>query len=159
MASESRLGSGKDDELGHRRRKIQRKGTRKRRKSRIISSGRVRSRNLTRRGRATTMEEAATVTVAPGPCRIFSIYCCHRTPPGLFQLQMRISFPFLRAKDLHMSLLIMRTHSFFTLLYVGGTYARLVYTWYKHIFRVIAVLIVFLDVNGKKRNLIKIIPK
>ena len=54
-----------------------------------------------------------------------------------------------------MSLLIMRTHSFFTLLYVGGTYARLVYTWYKSIFRMIVVLIVFLALNGEKRNLIK----
>ena len=42
----------------------------------------------------------------------------------LFQLQMGFSFPFLRAKDLRTSLLIMRTCSFFTLLYVGGTYAR-----------------------------------
>ena len=46
---------------------------------------------------------------------------------GFFHLQMRISFPFLRAKDLYTSLLIMRTRSFFTLLYIGGTYARLVY--------------------------------
>ena len=38
---------------------------------------------------------------------------------GLFHLQMRISFPFLRAKDLLTSLLIMITRSFFTLLYVG----------------------------------------
>ena len=30
----------------------------------------------------------------------------------LFQLQMRISFPFLRAKDLRRFLLIVRTHSF-----------------------------------------------
>ena len=48
---------------------------------------------------------------------------------GLFHLQMIISFPFLSAKDLRTSLLIMRTHSFLTLLYVGGIYARLVYTW------------------------------
>ena len=33
--------------------------------------------------------------------------------PELFQLQMRISFPFLRAKDLRTYLLIMRTWSFF----------------------------------------------
>ena len=44
--------------------------------------------------------------------------------PESFQLQMRISFPFLHAKDLRTSLLIMRNRSFFTLLYVGGTYAR-----------------------------------
>ena len=31
-----------------------------------------------------------------------------------------------------------------------GTYARLVYTWYKNIFRMIAVMIVFLAVNEKK---------
>ena len=31
---------------------------------------------------------------------------------GFFHLQMRISFPFLRAKDLCTSLLIMRTHSY-----------------------------------------------
>ena len=37
----------------------------------------------------------------------------------LFQLLMRISFPFLRAKDLHKSLLIMRNRSFLTLVYVG----------------------------------------
>ena len=35
----------------------------------------------------------------------------------------------LRAKDLRTSLLKMRTCNFFTLLYVGGTYARLSYTW------------------------------
>ena len=34
------------------------------------------------------------------------------SPLGLFQLQMRISFPFLRAKHLRTSLLIMRTRSF-----------------------------------------------
>ena len=49
----------------------------------------------------------------------------------LFQLQMRISFPFLRAKDLCRSLLIMRARGFSTLLYVGRTLAKLVYTWYK----------------------------
>ena len=32
---------------------------------------------------------------------------------GLFQLQMRISFPFLLAKDLRKYLLIMRNYSFF----------------------------------------------
>ena len=37
---------------------------------------------------------------------------------------MRISFPFLRAKSLITYLLIMRTRSVFTLLYVGGTYTR-----------------------------------
>ena len=40
---------------------------------------------------------------------------------GLFQLQMRILSPFLHAKHLRTSLFIMRTRSFFTLLYVGGT--------------------------------------
>ena len=41
--------------------------------------------------------------------------------PESLQLQMGFSFPFLRAKDLCMSLLIMRTLS---LLYVGGKYTR-----------------------------------
>ena len=63
------------------------------------------------------------------------------------QLQMGFSFPFLRAKDLRISLLIMRTRSFFTLLYTGGTYARLVYIWHKHILRMIAVMIVFHAAN------------
>ena len=69
---------------------------------------------------------------------------------GLFQLQMRISFIFVLSKDLRRFLLIMRTHRFFTLLYVGGTYARLVYTWYKNILHIIVVLIVFLVENEKK---------
>ena len=69
---------------------------------------------------------------------------------GLFQLQMRISFPFLLAKDLRRFLLIVRTRSFFTVLYVGGTYARLVYTWYKNICYMIAVIIVFLTANMGK---------
>ena len=37
---------------------------------------------------------------------------------------MRISFPFLRAKHLRMSLLIMIPRNRFTLLYVGGAYER-----------------------------------
>ena len=37
----------------------------------------------------------------------------------------------------------------FTLWYVGGTYARLVDSWYQNIFHVIAVLIVFHAVNEK----------
>ena len=69
---------------------------------------------------------------------------------GLFQLQMRIPYPFLLAKYLSRFLLIMRNSSFLTFLYIGGTYARLVYTWYKNIFHVIAVLIVFLAVNENK---------
>ena len=40
----------------------------------------------------------------------------------------------------------------FTLLYVGGTYARLVYSWYQNIFHMIAVLIVFHAANEKKQN-------
>ena len=67
--------------------------------------------------------------------------------PGLFQLQMRISFPFLLAKYLRRFLLVIRTCSFFALLYVEGTYARLVYTCYKNIFHMIAVLVVFLASN------------
>ena len=83
-------------------------------------------------------------------------FCVNKThcrevtrPAGSFQLQMRISFSFLSAKDLRMSLLIMKTLSSFTLLYLGGTNARLVYTWYKNLFRMIAVLIVFLAANRK----------
>ena len=63
---------------------------------------------------------------------------------------MKISFPFIIAKDLHRSLLIIRTCSFFTLLYERGIYARLVYTCYKNIFHMIAVLLVFLATNGEK---------
>ena len=63
---------------------------------------------------------------------------------------MRFLFPFLLAKELCRFLLITRTRSFLTLLYVGGTYVRLVYTWYKNIFRMIAVLIVFVAANEKK---------
>ena len=33
-------------------------------------------------------------------------------------------------------------------MYVGVTYARFVYTWYTNISYMIAVLIVFLEVNG-----------
>ena len=38
----------------------------------------------------------------------------------------------------------------FTLMYIGGTYERLVYNWYNNIFRMLAVMIVFLVVNQKK---------
>ena len=44
-------------------------------------------------------------------------------------------------------------------MYVGGTYARLVYIWYKNIFRMITVLIVFHAVNRGERNLMETIPK
>ena len=64
----------------------------------------------------------------------------------------------LRTKDLRMSLLIMTTSSFLTLLYVGGTYERLVYIWFRNIFCMIAVLIVFHTAN-KKSNLMKKISK
>ena len=37
-------------------------------------------------------------------------------------------------------------------MYVGGTYARLVYSWYQNIFHVIAVLIVFHAANEKTRK-------
>ena len=69
--------------------------------------------------------------------------------PALFQLEMRISFPFLLTKDIDRFLLIMITRIFYTLLYVGGIYARLVYTWYKDIFQMIAALIVYLAANDK----------
>ena len=42
---------------------------------------------------------------------------------------------------------------------MGGTYARLVYTWYKNISHMTAVLIVFLAVNENKRNLMKTMSK
>ena len=58
---------------------------------------------------------------------------------GLFHIHIRISFPFLIAKDLGKFLFIMRTCSFFTLMYVGGTYAHM-----------ITVLIVFIVFNGGK---------
>ena len=41
-----------------------------------------------------------------------------------FQLQMGFSFPFLCAKYLRTSLLIIRTRIFLTLLHAGGTYTR-----------------------------------
>ena len=66
-----------------------------------------------------------------------------------FHLQMIISIPFLRANYLRTYLLIMRTR-FFSLLYVGGTYKRLVFTCYKNIFYMIAVLILFYAGNRKK---------
>ena len=37
-------------------------------------------------------------------------------------------------------------------MYVGGTYARLVYNWYQNIFHAIAVLIVFHAANKKNRR-------
>ena len=36
----------------------------------------------------------------------------HALSEGLFQIQMRISFPFLLAKDVHRLLFIIRTHSY-----------------------------------------------
>ena len=38
---------------------------------------------------------------------------------------------------------------------MGGTYARLVYTWYKNIFHMISVLIVFLAANEKSNQMKK----
>ena len=68
----------------------------------------------------------------------------------LLQIQMRLLFPFLLTKNIHGFLLLMRNRGFLTLLYVGVTYARLVYTWYKNIFYMIAVLIVYLTANNLK---------
>ena len=42
-----------------------------------------------------------------------------------------------------------QSSQFFSLLYVGGTYARLVYNWYRNIFHAFAVLIVFHAANEK----------
>ena len=81
---------------------------------------------------------------------VVCFYLCRTFSNESFQIQMGFSFPFLRAKGLRTSLLIMRTCIFFTLLYVGDTYVRLVYTWYKNIFLMIAVLIVFHAANGGK---------
>ena len=72
-----------------------------------------------------------------------------RIVPELFQLQMGFLFPFLRAKYLRTSLLIMKT------LFLNSplrrvTYARLLYIWYKNIFRMIALLVVFHAANGEK---------
>ena len=78
---------------------------------------------------------------------------------GLFQIQMRILFSFLLTKTIHRFLLILRTRSFFTLLYLEGTYARLVYTWYKNIFYMIAALIVYLAEKYKNRNQMTTISK
>ena len=72
---------------------------------------------------------------------------------------MRILFPVLLTKNIHRFLLLMRTRSFFTLLYVGGTYERLVCTWYKNIFYMIAILIVYLAENNKNRNEMTTISK
>ena len=80
----------------------------------------------------------------------------HTLVPGLLQIQMRISFPFLRVQHLR-RFFYHDNLQFFTLLYVGGKYARLVYTWYKSIFRMISVLIVFHA--AKKKNLMKTISK
>ena len=65
---------------------------------------------------------------------------------------MIILFPFLLAKNIHRFLLIIRTRGLFTLIYVGGTYARLVYTWYKNVFCMISVLMVYLAANKKKQK-------
>ena len=40
----------------------------------------------------------------------------------------------------------------FTLLDLGGTYTRLMYNWYKNVFGMIAVLIVFFAMNEKKES-------
>ena len=78
---------------------------------------------------------------------------------GLFHLQMRISFPFLLAKDSRRFLLIMRTCTFFAFLYVGGTYASSVYTWCKNTFYMISLLIVFLAANRGESNVMEKISK
>ena len=58
----------------------------------------------------------------------FSLYSSTKYPLPVviesFQLQMGFSFSFLRVKYLPTSLLIVRTRSFFTLLYGGGTYTQ-----------------------------------
>ena len=56
---------------------------------------------------------------SPSPYTVFIFFILE-----LFQIQRGFSFPFLRAKDLCTSLLIIITHSFFNLLYVGGKYPR-----------------------------------
>ena len=68
---------------------------------------------------------------------------------GLFQLQMRILFPFLRSKDLRTSLLIMKNLSFYCHVHRG--YIRKVSVHLvQNVFSMIAVLIVFIVVNGEK---------
>ena len=50
----------------------------------------------------------------PWRCVILLVWNTNKfLPPGLFQIQKRISFPFLLAKDLRRFLLFMRTRSFF----------------------------------------------
>ena len=72
---------------------------------------------------------------------------------------MRVLFPFVLTKNIHRFLLIMRTQNCLFSLYVGIKYTRLVYTSYKHIFYMIAVLIVYIAANDKNRNEMKNIYK
>ena len=59
-----------------------------------------------------------------------------------------ISFPLLRANDLRSSLLNIRARIFYSLVR-RGTYAMLVYNWYRNIFHAFAVLIVSHAANEK----------
>ena len=55
--------------------------------------------------------------------------------PGLFQLQMRIPFPFLHTKDLRTSLLITRTRSFYSPIcrgYIRKVSVHLVQKYFPH---------------------------
>ena len=61
----------------------------------------------------------------PTVCEVFLNHEITKTWTGeSFQIHMGLLFPFLRAKDLRTSLLIMRSRSFSTLLYVGGIHTR-----------------------------------
>ncbi len=58
----------------------------------------------------------------------------------LFQLQMRLSFPLLLDNNFKPYLLLIRTRSFYTFIYVGRTYACLAYSQYKYNFYTTSVL-------------------
>ena len=62
---------------------------------------------------------------------------------GLFQLQMRISFPFLLATDIHRFLVIMRTRSFFSSLLYRRYIRKVSVHLMQKYFHMIAVMIVY----------------
>ena len=68
-----------------------------------------------------------------------------------FQIQMVLSFTFLCANDLRTSLLITRICTFFLSCTYAGTYSALVFIWYKNIFHIIALLILFHAAKAEKR--------
>ena len=81
-------------------------------------------------------------------CTTISILVIN-TVLGLFQLLIRISFPFLLAKDLRRVLLILITRNVYSPIRRGYIRKVIVHLVQKY-FHIIAVLIVFLAANGKK---------